>query len=246
MTSTFRSDMTVELIDHMGSDDMIANAAWVSTKAEKAKLTSDNIPFGELETFQKRRDGVINFLLKNRHGTPFEHGAMTFFVQAPIFVFREWHRHRIGWSYNEESARYRQLEPVFYVPYRERNLTQSGKPGHYVFEPGTDKQYSIATSQIKVNCNSAYEKYELLLMGGIAKEVARSVLPVNIYSSMYATCNPRSMMNFLQLRTRHEDAMFPSTPQREIEMCAEQMEAFFMALFPSTYESFVKNGRVAP
>jgi thymidylate synthase (FAD) len=93
---------------------------------------------------------------------------------------------------------------------------------------------------------SAYSTYQDLLTQGIAREVARAVLPVATYSSMYATCNPRSLMHFLSLRTKDDGATFPSFPQREIEMAAEQMEALFEEHFPITYVAWIKNGRVAP
>lgn len=233
---TLSSDIDVRLVQHMGSDSGIVAAARVSTSGAAS--------VDEFDTAEGK--GLINFLLKNRHGTPFEHNAMTFYVRAPIFVFREWHRHRIGWSYNEESGRYKQLDPEFYVPARERNLVQVGKTGAYEFVPGTDSDYSVTVVGHESVARVAYANYERLLEQGIAKEVARMTLPVNIYSSMYATCNARSLMAFLSLRTKHEDSKFPSYPQREIEMGAEKMEAVFADLFPITYEAFVKHGRVCP
>lgn len=232
----FRSDMTVKLVQSMGSDRSIVAAAKVSTQGPAS-----------LEEFDKEAAaGLINFLMKNRHGTPFEHGAMTFFIQAPIFVFREFHRHRIGWSYNEESGRYKQLEPIFYVPSQERDLMQVGSAGHYDYRPGTADQYVVVEAEIRVQSETAYQAYERLLQEGIAREVARMVLPVNIYSSMYATCNPRSLMAFLSLRTKYLNAYFPSFPMREIELVANQMEAWFDELFPVTFQSFCSNGRVCP
>lgn len=233
----FRSDIGVKLIDSMGSDLGLARAAWVSTKGVEADAA---------ELDQAKIDGLLGFLLKNRHGTPFEHGSMTFLVEAPIFVFREWHRHRVGWSYNEESGRYTQLKPVFYVPDAERNLQQVGKPGHYEFVPGDEGQLAIVRQTIRDSSIKSYDRYEHMLSRGIAKEVARMVLPVNTYSSMYATCNPRSLMSFLSLRTKSEDSLFKSFPQREIEMGAEKMEAEFARLFPVTHGAFVSAGRVSP
>jgi len=96
------------------------------------------------------------------------------------------------------------------------------------------------------NAEDAYGKYLMMMDNGIAREVARMVLPVNIYSSMYVTMNARSLMNFLSLRTKDETSAYPSFPQREIEMVAEKMEEFFAEKMPLTYESFKKNGRVAP
>jgi thymidylate synthase (FAD) len=229
-----RSDMTVELIQAMASDDAVVRAARVSTGANAGKLVDP-----------KKDAGLINYLMRERHGSPFEHNAFTFYIEAPIFVFREFQRHRIA-SYNEESARYKELEPIFYVPSLERKLVQKGKPGAYVFELGDLRQLStVYRSSYEAN-KVAYEEYQKMLDAGIAREIARGVLPVNIYSSMYVTMNARSLMNFLSLRTSRKGTAFPSYPQREIEMVAEQMEEWFKTEMPATYEAFNANGRVAP
>jgi thymidylate synthase (FAD) len=170
---------------------------------------------------------------------------MTFFISAPIFVFREFMRHRIA-SYNEESGRYRELRPVFYVPSKDRKLVQIGKPGAYSFIEGTPEQHQLTVDAIKQTCTVAYENYQKLLTAGVAREVARAVLPVTLYSSMYVTMNARALMNFLSLRTAREGSHFPSYPQREIEMVAEKMEAEFAKLMPITYGAFEKSGRIAP
>lgn len=149
-------------------------------------------------------------------------------------------------SYNEESGRYTQLKPAFYIPNRERNLQQIGKTGAYEFVPGTDEQFEIMSEGHKEVCRVSYENYERQLDVGIAKEVARMSLPVNIFSSMYATCNARSLMAFLGLRTNRPDATFPSKPQREIEMVAEFFEFDFARLLPLVHETFEANGRVCP
>ena len=183
--------------------------------------------------------------MRDRHGSPFEHNSMTFYVQAPIFVFREFMRHRIA-SYNEESGRYRELRPVFYVPGPDRNLVQVGKAGAYEFLPGTPEQTELTdVATREAIATEAYESYQRMLDAGIAREVARIVLPLNIYSSMYVTMNARSLMNFLSLRTKREGTHFPSFPQREIEMVAEKMEHIWTDLMPFTYAAFNGNGRVA-
>lgn len=235
---TFRDDVGVQLISASGGDSMIVAAARVSTQAEAS--------VGALAESAAEHEGLINFLMKGRHGSPFEHPSLTFLIDAPIFVFREWHRHRAGWSYNEESARYREMRPVFYIPNERRNLTQTGKAGEYVFEPGSTEQQLLMQLSMEHSYGSAYQAYQDMLGAGIAREVARAVLPVATYSSMYATCNPRSLMHFLSLRTKSDDATFPSFPQREIEMAAEKMEGLFAEAFPLTYAAFVKNGRVTP
>jgi thymidylate synthase (FAD) len=234
----FRSDVTVELVKHVASDADVLFAARVSTKGESS--------LDDVNADASRSQGLINYLMRDRHGTPFEHNSMTFFVSAPIFVFREFMRHRIGFSYNEESGRYRQLEPVFYVPGPDRLLVQEGKPGRYFFTAGSAEQHKIAEEATKSACAQAYAAYLEMLAAGIAREVARGVLPVATYSSMYVTCNARSLMALLSLRTKHEDSTFPSFPQREIEMVAEKMEAEWAALMPLTHAAFEQHGRVSP
>ena len=233
----FREDMTVELVKASASDADVIWAARVSTAGEQS-----------LESVGQATDrdaGLINYLARERHGSPFEHTSMTFFVSAPIVVFREFMRHRLA-SYTEESGRYRELLPVFYVPSKERNLVQVGKTGAYTFVAGTKEQYDITTKAIKESCTVAYENYKKILASGVAREVARAVLPVTLYSSMYVTMNARALMNFLSLRTSREGSHFPSYPQREIEMVAEQMEQHFARLMPITYAAFEKSGRIAP
>jgi thymidylate synthase (FAD) len=232
MNITFRSDVTVELINSMASDAAVAMAARVSTGGTFSEDASKDA-------------GLINYLMRDRHGSPFEHNAFTFFIEAPIFVFREFMRHRIA-SYNEESGRYKELSPVFYVPGDDRKLVQVGKPGAYTFEDGDYNQVKNTQALTRLSSERSYEMYKKMLDDGIAREVARVVLPVNIYSSMYVTMNARAMMNFLSLRTAREGTHFPSFPQREIEMVAEKMEDFFAEKMPITYKTFNENGRVAP
>ena len=232
-----KDDVTVELVKASASDADVVWAARVSTAGDKSLesvgATSD------------RDAGLINYLARERHGSPFEHTSMTFFISAPIFVFREFMRHRIA-SYNEESGRYRELRPVFYIPSKDRKLVQIGKTGAYEFIEGTPEQYELVVKSIKESSIFAYEKYQEMLKAGVAREVARAVLPVTLFSSMYVTMNARALMNFLSLRTAHEGSHFPSYPQREIEMVAEKMEKYFAELMPLTYAAFNKSGRVSP
>ncbi|MQY16202.1 Flavin-dependent thymidylate synthase [Streptomyces sp. RB5] len=235
---TFKSDVTVELVKHSASDRDVLWAARVSTAGEQS--------LDELQKDPDRSKGLLNYLMRDRHGSPFEHNSMTFFISAPIFVFREFHRHRVGFSYNEESGRYRELQPVFYVPGPDRKLVQEGRPGKYVFVEGTPEQHKIVTETMQESYRRSYEAYREMLDAGVAREVARATLPVGLFSSMYATCNARSLMHFLGLRTQHETAKVPSFPQREIEMVAEKMEAEWAKLMPLTHEAFNRNGRVSP
>ncbi len=233
----FRSDITVELVRANASDADVVFAARVSTVGEQSLEDVDADP--------QRSAGLINYLMRDRHGSPFEHNSMTFFVKAPIFVWREHMRHRIA-SYNEESARYRELLPVFYVPSHERPLVQSGKPGAYEFHPGTPAQSELVERTIQESCTAAYSGYLEMLEAGVAREVARMVLPVTIYSSAYVTMNARALMNFLSLRRKVEGSYFVSYPQREIEMVAEVYEDHFAQLMPLTHSAFNEHGRVAP
>ena len=234
----FRSDMDVELVKHSASDADVIFAAKVSTLGKRS-LDAAGTDSAEAVS------GFIRYLMRNRHGSPFEHSVFTWYVSAPIMVFREFQRHRIA-SYNEASGRYSQLKPVFYVPGENRNLVQTGKPGHYTFVPGTPEQHTLVTDTVKQQCAGAYAAYTDMLANGVAKEIARSVLPVTIYSSMYVTMNSRALMNFLSLRTTDPDSLFPSFPQAEIEMVARQMEVAFAELMPATYAAFNDARRVAP
>lgn len=233
MDITTRSNFDVNLVQFAGTDEMICQAARVSTLGVAS--------LGTAESF-----GLINFLMKNRHGSPFEHGLMTFRISAPIFVWREFMRHRIGFSYNEQSGRYMEMEPVFYLPPRRRPLKQIGKPGHYEFVPGDIVDFEVMEARLKRSYEEAWASYKFMLDEGIAKEVARMCLPVAIYSTAYVTCNPRSMMSFLSLRTKNNMSTFPSYPQWEIEQVAISMQGIFDEFFPFTYRAFNENGRVSP
>ncbi|MFE3502870.1 FAD-dependent thymidylate synthase [Kitasatospora sp. NPDC059146] len=235
---SFRSDVTVELVRSAAADSDVIWSARVSTAGEQSLEALQQDP--------EKSKGLINFLMRDRHGTPFEHNSMTFFISAPIFVFREFHRHRSGWSYNEESGRYRELEPVFYVPGTDRKLVQQGRPGKYEFHEGTPEQHGTTIGAMEAAYRESYARYQEMLAAGVAREVARAVLPVGLFSSMYATCNARSLMHFLSLRTRRENSAVPSFPQREIEMVAERMEEQWAQLMPLTHAAFEKHGRVAP
>ncbi len=236
MTFEIRNNVTVELVKASAADSDVATAARVSTVGGSHEEVVD----------LAKDEGLINYLMRDRHGSPFEHTSLTFYVEAPVFVAREFFRHRSGWSYNEESGRYKQLKPTFYAPPPERPLVQVGKPGAYTFKPGDHVHAASVEQNFRYVYREAYQRYMGMLQQGIAREVARMVLPVGIFTSFYATCNARSLMHFLGLRTRSCIAKFPSFPQREIEMVAEQMEDHLADLMPITYAAFNVNGRVAP
>jgi len=214
--------MDVQLIEAMADDLHVVRAAKVSTEGSKS-----------LDT--KASDKLIWYLMRNKHASPFEHSTFTFFIHAPIFVTREILRHRWS-SFNEESGRYRELEPDFYYPDdTDRPLQQVGKTGDYQFITAEHLRKETL-EQIEDAYGAAWSAYELLLFRGVAKEVARMVLPLGIYSNIYVTVNARSLMNFLSLRTAPD-------AQWEIRQVASQMEEHFKQLMPMTYNSWVTNGR---
>lgn len=237
---TLKSEITVTPIQSMGGDYMVVAAARVSTNGADALAMADPAKAEECA-------GLINYLVKHRHGTPFEHSAMTFFVNAPIFVWREWHRHRIGFSYNEESARYKTLDPVFYVAPQERpsGKVEGWKPGRPKFNHDPVLNERVNDRNAKVY-GFAYATYLENLEDGADPGFARDCLPVGIFSSCWVTCNPRSLMAFLSLRTHEPDAAQVSYPLYEIEVAARAAEQILAEGWPLTYAAFLANGRVAP
>lgn len=222
-TIELTSELGVEVVDYMGTDLSVVNAARVSFNQSSEELS-------------ERDAGLIGFLMRNRHASPFEHCAVSIMVTAPIFVAREWHRHRTQ-SYNEVSGRYTELQPTFYAPDYDRPLIQTGKPGAYRFELPADDAINIQIFQeFRYSCQAAWDAYRRLLDEGVAKEVARMVLPVNIYTGWYATANLRNWLNFLSLRA-DDQAMW------EIRQLAYKVEDALTTLFPVTIETWVKNGR---
>jgi thymidylate synthase (FAD) len=227
------ADESVSVLDHgfvrldasMADDLSVVNAARVS--------------------FARRRDeiddadaGLIRFLMRERHGTPFEHNAFRFHIRCPIFVAREWFRHRVG-SFNEFSMRYAKATDDFYVPAPEDVRTQVGKPGAYSFDPVDDELAERTREELRTVYEAAYAAYERLTEAGVARELARAVLPVGAYTEFYWTVNARALMNFVSLRNSE-------TAQREIRLYAEACETFLAARMPITYEAFVANARTSP
>lgn len=234
----FRSEPSVDLVQSMGQDSSVVSSARVSVVGAEAAQYED--------ADATEHYGLINYLMVHRHGTPFEHSGMTFRIEAPIFVFREFHRHRVGWGYNEMSGRYTELHPVFHIPAADRPLVNVGTSARPKMAPGTPEQYERLVMRMSAAYGAAYEAYLDALEDGVAKEVAREVLPVGIYSTMYATANMRSVMHFLSLRTEDENATFVSHPQYEIQQVARRIEQIFATTFPLVHAAWDKNGRVAP
>jgi thymidylate synthase (FAD) len=230
---TVLTDDTIRVLDHgfvrlddaMASDLSVVNGARVSFARRKEELDDSDA-------------GLIRFLMRERHGTPFEHNAFRFHIRCPIFVAREWMRHRVG-SFNEFSLRYAKATEDFYVPEPEDVRTQVGKPGAYTFETVEPELAEETREALRAVYERAYETYERLVDAGVAREVARSVLPVGAYTEFYWTVNARSLMNFVSLRAAE-------TAQREIRRYAEAVETFLEQHMPITHAAFLANGRVSP
>lgn len=203
-------------------------------------VNAARVSFGRRKTEMEAEDkGLIRFLMRERHGTPFEHNFFRFHVGAPIFVAREWFRHRSGWSYNEFSGRYAVLEDRAWIPEPHEVRTQVGKPGAYTFEQLPEDLAVEVTGIIAQSHNNAYETYAKLLLLGVAKEVARTVLPLASQTEFYASCNARSLMHFISLRA-------DPTAQAEIRWFANQMDGILKEQMPETHAAFVEFGRIAP
>src|SRR5881397_2891042 len=215
----------VRLDGAMADDLSVANAARVSFARRKDVLDDAD-------------EGLIRFLMRERHGTPFEHNSFRFHVRCPIFVAREWFRHRVG-SFNEFSMRYARATDDFYVPEPDDVRSQVGKPGSYSFEAVEPELAERVRDELREVYEAAYSTYERLVEAGVARELARSVLPVGAYTQFYWTVNARALMNFLPLRNSE-------FAQREIRRYAEAVETFLAEKMPVTYDAFVKAGRVAP
>jgi thymidylate synthase (FAD) len=204
----------VRLVDYMGSDLSIARAARVSYDAAWRA--------GEDQGSDNR---LIRYLWKNHHTTPFEAVTFTFEVKAPIFVFRQWHRHRT-WSFNELSARYKELPEEFYVPVPEMigQQSASSKQARTIGGPGGAIADAGAVA-IRTACEQAFDTYRGLLAAGVPRELARSVLPVATYSHMFATVDLLNLMKFLTLRC-HPHA------QHEIRVYADAMRDLVAPIVP--------------
>lgn len=209
----------VRLVDSMGSDLSIVRAARVSYNADWRT--------GEDEGKDEK---LIGYLMKNRHTSPFETVVFTFEVKAPIFVFRQWHRHRT-WSYNEVSARYTELDEGFYVPKPEHMGAQSKDSKQARDLEAVIGDAEDCCAMIEAHCTVAFQRYKQLLLHGVPRELARSVLPVAAYSRMFATVDLHNLMSFLRLRLNPH-------AQYEIKVYAEAMQKIAASIVPVAMQAF--------
>ena len=207
----------VELVSVMGDDLTVVRSARVSTGG------------GTKGPERDRR--LIDYLMRNHHETPFEHVVFTFHVKCPIFVARQWFRHRIA-SYNEKSGRYSKMDYEFYVP--ERIRIQHPEDKQMSVENDGSVNEKEAVRMIESLYEAAYSTYRKLLDMGVAREMARIVLPLGLYTEFYWTVNMRSLMNFLSLRA-------DSHAQWEMQRYAVAVAEFFKECCPWSYESFLKH-----
>lgn len=211
----------VRLVDHMGSDLSIVRAARVSYDAAWRA--------GDDEANDRK---LINYLYKNKHTSPFEAVTFTFEVKAPIFVFRQWHRHRT-WSFNEVSARYTELPSEFYLPQLEQITTQHSSNKQMRTEE--QNTHALEAQQIINNsCTKSFLDYKVLLALGVPRELARGVLSVNTYSHMFATVDLHNLLHFLCLRLH-------SHAQYEIRVYAEALLNLIQPLVPCAVAAFTEH-----
>lgn len=244
----------VLLDDSMANDLSVVNSARISVKKRSTyelapvseSITQCSCPGGpethgySLGCYRLRKEdiGLIQFLMREKHGTPFEHNAFRFHVKTPIFVAREWFRHRIG-SFNEMSGRYTEYEKEFYIPEAQHVRSQVGKPGAYSFTALPKELAGYVRKDLLTTQEEAWKDYQWALAAGLAKEQARFFLPVTLYTQFYWTVNARSLMNFLGLRNE-EHAMW------EIRQFAIAVEEIFASHMPVTYQAWLDNDRIAP
>lgn len=203
---------SVELIQSVGSDALIAAAARVSHANDLGVHSAE------------KDERLLRYLLTHDHGTPFEHNLITYRWTAPLYVIQELLRHRIGFSFNQESARYIEVKNRAYVP----KVFRTQATGNHQSSVECDTLNQGTVEKIySESVDFAYQSYEALIANGVAREHARGVLPHCTYASLYVTCNVRSLMHFLELR-------LAEGAQWEIRQYAKAMLSLAEPLFPTT------------
>lgn len=211
----------IRLVDFMGGDNRVVSSARVS--------------FGAVSKGEEQDKRLIKYLLEHSHHTPFEHCYFQFHICCPIFVARQWMRHRWG-SYNEVSARYTQVKDEFYIPSQFRGQDTKNKQGS-VPTSSLDQQALIKLYEDSVE--ASYATYNKLIEAGVAREMARGVLPVCQYTQFYWSVNARSLLNFLSLRTdKHA--------QWEIRVYADAIAKIFQEKMPWSWAAFEDLSRKLP
>lgn len=207
----------VRLVDFMGGDQGVVDAARVS--------------YGGVSKGAEADKKLIAYLLTHDHGSPFEHSVFKFHVKAPIFVARQWFRHRMA-SYNEVSFRYTEVKDSFYIPSRWRGQDKKNKQGSTT---AVELDQKALHEMFKVHVDAALATYKKMLEMGVAREMARMVLPVNLFTEFYWTVNARSLMNFVSLRADVH-------AQWEIQQYGEALARAFRETMPWTFEAYLRHG----
>lgn len=216
----------VRLIDWMGDDQRIVEAARISYKSPSKGVEQDK--------------KLIGYLYKNRHTSPFEMCKVTLNIKMPIFIMRQYVRHRMQ-NLNEVSARYTELPDEFYIPTSWRRQDDKNKQGSIEdgnWNPILDERPDCcgdthATGWLQAHCNHSYELYQLMIQAGIAREMARMVLPVNIYTEIYACWDLKNLLHFITLRD-------DSHAQAEIQEYGKAIKSILVELFPATMDAYEK------
>ena len=210
----------VGLIDHLGSETTIVNAARVS--------------FGKLKKEMDDRDkGLLEYLIDNRHTSPLEHLVFTFSIHCPLFIRGQWHRHRT-WSYNEISRRYTEIDMEFYTPAELRRQSANNRQASFSdpdFNPA-DLRESIAQHN-----QASFELYEKLLASGVCREQARGVLPQNMMVTFWGTVDLSNLLHFLELRDSDH-------AQAEIKEYAQAIKKLIKPIVPNVAAYYEKKGQV--
>lgn len=209
----------VRLIDHMGTDLTVVNAARVSFGKRK-------------EAFDEKDAELVDYLAQHEHTAPFRHAYLTFHVKAPIFVFRQWMKHRIASDFNEISGRYVEFrEDEFFVPEAFRQQARVNKQGSEgEIEPANRE---AAMAAFLDACHHSVAQYKKLIELGVCREQARCVLPLGLYSEVYWTASLQAVAHFLHLR-------LDAHAQWEIRQYAQAVQALTEPLFPTGLKALMK------
>ena len=210
----------IRLVDFMGSDNRVVSSARVS--------------FGGVSKGEEQDKRLIKYLLEHRHHTPFEHCYFQFHVCCPIYVARQWMRHRWG-SFNEISARYTQVKDEFYIPAEFRGQDIKNRQGSVKADFDNEALRKLYEESVE----SSFATYNQLIEAGVAREMARGVLPVCQYTQFYWSVNARSLLNFLQLRT-------DGHAQYEIRVYADAIAKIFKEKMPWSWEAFEALDKTLP
>lgn len=210
----------IRLVDFMGSDNRVVSSARVS--------------FGGTSKGEERDKSLIKYLLEHRHHTPFEHCYFQFHVCCPIYVARQWMRHRWG-SFNEVSARYTQVKDEFYIPAQFRGQDTKNKQGSVAAALDDEALRKVYEASVQ----ASYAAYNKMIEAGVAREMARGVLPVCQYTQFYWSVNARSLLNFLQLRQ-------DGHAQYEIRVYADAIARIFKEKMPWSWEAFEAMNKSLP